>query len=66
MAHFKDPIVRLPSVVVAGGGTSPGSGFPTILESVRITTDLLCPAHALPGEAPGVLPVSTFAAGDAA
>lgn len=48
---------------LAGGGTSPGSGFPTILESARITTDLLCQAHGLPGEAPGVLPVSAFADG---
>src|SRR6185369_7741904 len=41
---------RLPSphnVYLAGGGTNPGSGLPTILESGRIVTRLLCEEHGI-------------------
>ena len=39
---------RLPSpdnVFLTGGGTSPGSGLPTILESARIASRLVCERH---------------------
>jgi phytoene desaturase len=39
---------RLPepeNVFLTGAGTSPGSGIPTILESARIATRLLCQEH---------------------
>jgi phytoene desaturase len=42
---------RLPSpdnVFLTGGGTSPGSGLPTILESARIASRLVCERHELP------------------
>jgi phytoene desaturase len=42
---------RLPdpdNVFLTGAGTSPGSGIPTILESARITTRLLCEEHGIP------------------
>jgi phytoene desaturase len=41
---------RLPSpdnVFLTGGGTSPGSGLPTILESARIATRLVCERHGM-------------------
>jgi phytoene desaturase len=42
---------QLPSpsnVFLTGGGTSPGSGLPTILESARIAARLLCERHGVP------------------
>jgi phytoene desaturase len=33
------------NVLLAGGATSPGSGLPTILESARIATRLICERH---------------------
>lgn len=45
------PPNRLPSpdnVFLAGAGTSPGSGLPTVLESARIASRLLCERHGLP------------------
>jgi phytoene desaturase len=50
---------RLPSprnVYLAGGGTNPGSGLPTILESGRIVTRLLCEHHGIPFPASLPLP----------
>jgi phytoene desaturase len=41
---------HLPSprnVYLAGGGTNPGSGLPTILESGRIVARLLCEEHGI-------------------
>lgn len=35
---------------LVGGGTHPGSGLPTILESARITSDLLCKKAGVPAE----------------
>lgn len=46
---------------LAGGGTSPGSGFPTILESARITSNLICQAYGRPTVAPQPLPTASFA-----
>ena len=51
---------------LAGGGTSPGSGFPTILESARITSNLLCAAHGLPIAPPEALPHNVFSGGASA
>ena len=45
---------------LAGGGTSPGSGFPTILESARITSNLLCQSYGLPLYVADPLPQHTF------
>jgi phytoene desaturase len=42
---------QLPSpsnVFLTGGGTSPGSGLPTILESARIASRLVCERHGVP------------------
>lgn len=50
---------------LAGGGTSPGSGFPTILESARITSNLICQAYGLPTVAPEALPPTAFLNSDA-
>ncbi len=41
-------IARLENAYLAGGGTSPGSGLPTILESGRIASDLICARHGIP------------------
>lgn len=49
---------RLPSprnVLLVGGGTNPGSGLPTILESGRIAARLLCEEHGI--EFPASLPL---------
>jgi phytoene desaturase len=41
---------------LVGGGTSPGSGLPTILESGRITANLLCQRHGMTTTPPRALP----------
>ena len=41
---------------LVGGGTHPGSGLPTIYESARITSDLLCKHHGVSFEPPPPLP----------
>jgi phytoene desaturase len=33
---------------LVGGGTHPGSGLPTIYESARISSNLLCKKHGVP------------------
>jgi phytoene desaturase len=45
---------------LAGGGTHPGSGLPTIYESGRISANLICKAHGVPFEPPAPLPEPTF------
>lgn len=40
---------------LVGGGTHPGSGLPTIYESARISSNLLCRAHGVPFQAPTTL-----------
>jgi phytoene desaturase len=50
---------RLPSpsnVYLAGGGTNPGSGLPTILESGRIAARLICEDHGIPFPASRPIP----------
>jgi phytoene desaturase len=37
---------------LVGGGTHPGSGLPTILESARISSNLLCEQYRIPYSAP--------------
>lgn len=54
---------RLPwphNVYLAGAATSPGSGLPTILESARISTRLLCARHRVPFPASNPLPPPRF------
>ena len=41
---------------LAGGGTHPGSGLPTIYESARISANLLCKKHGVAFTPPGPLP----------
>jgi phytoene desaturase len=41
---------------LAGGGTHPGSGLPTIYESARISANLLCEKHGVAFTPPGPLP----------
>ena len=41
---------------IAGGGTHPGSGLPTIYESARISANLLCEKHGVAFTPPGPLP----------
>jgi len=41
---------------IVGGGTNPGSGMPTIFESGRITSDLICQKYGVETEAPRSLP----------
>jgi phytoene desaturase len=41
---------------IAGGGTNPGSGMPTIYESGRIAADLICRKHGIPTVPPKPLP----------
>jgi len=41
---------------LAGGGTHPGSGLPTIYESARISANLLCKKHGVAFAPPGPLP----------
>jgi len=36
------------NLYLVGGGTHPGSGLPTIYESARISSNLLCDSHGLP------------------
>ena len=36
------------NLYLVGGGTHPGSGLPTIYESGRISSNLLCDSHGLP------------------
>jgi len=40
---------------LVGGGTHPGSGLPTIYESARISSNLLCQARKVAFEPPGGL-----------
>lgn len=40
---------------LVGGGTHPGSGLPTIYESARITSNLLCREHGVPFSEPSFL-----------
>lgn len=40
---------------LVGGGTHPGSGLPTIYESARITSNLLCREHGVPFREPTFL-----------
>jgi phytoene desaturase len=50
---------RLPSpsnVYITGAGTNPGSGVPTILESARIASRLLCESRGISFPAPRPLP----------
>ncbi len=44
---------------LAGGGTHPGSGLPTIYESARISANLLCEKHGVPFSPPSALPSKT-------
>jgi phytoene desaturase len=64
-AHSIDQLLafRLPNqlphprnVFLTGGGTNPGSGLPTILESARLVTRLLCERHRVPFPASRPLP----------
>jgi phytoene desaturase len=41
---------------LAGGGTHPGSGLPTIYESARISANMLCKKHGVAFTPPGPLP----------
>lgn len=42
---------------LVGGGTHPGSGLPTIYESARITSDLICNSCGVSFEPPPPLPI---------
>ncbi len=44
---------------LAGGGTHPGSGLPTIYESARISANLLCKKYGVPFNPPSPLPSKT-------
>ena len=44
---------------LAGGGTHPGSGLPTIYESARISANLLCKKYGVPFKPPGTMPTKT-------
>jgi len=44
---------------LAGGGTHPGSGLPTIYESARISANLICKKHGIAFNPPGPLPTKT-------
>jgi phytoene desaturase len=37
---------------LVGGGTHPGSGLPTIFESARISSNLICQSYRIPHPAP--------------
>jgi phytoene desaturase len=37
---------------LVGGGTHPGSGLPTIFESARISSNLICSQYRIPYNAP--------------
>jgi phytoene desaturase len=39
---------------LAGGGTHPGSGLPTIFESGRISANLICRSYGIPFASPGL------------
>jgi phytoene desaturase len=39
---------ELGNCYLVGGGTHPGSGLPTILESARISANLICRKHNVP------------------
>ena len=43
------------NLYLVGGGTHPGSGLPTIYESARISSNLLCRKHSIPFAAPSEL-----------
>lgn len=69
-AHRIDQLLalRLPNqlpwpqnVMLAGGATSPGSGLPTILESARISSRLICERNDQPFPPSRPLPQPTFA-----
>ncbi len=46
---------ELDGVYLVGGGTHPGSGLPTIFESARISSNLLCRDMAVPFPSPAAL-----------
>ena len=64
---FRPPhrLKDLSNVYLAGGGTSPGSGLPTILESARIASDLICRKHGVETRPPLPLPEPRAHAGRA-
>jgi phytoene desaturase len=43
------------NVYLVGGGTHPGSGLPTIFESARISSNLICKQHEVPHPTPRLL-----------
>ena len=43
------------NVYLVGGGTHPGSGLPTIFESARISSNLICQQHEIPHPTPRLL-----------
>jgi phytoene desaturase len=43
---------ELDNCYLVGGGTHPGSGLPTILESARISSNLICERHRVPYRKP--------------
>lgn len=46
------------NLYLVGGGTHPGSGLPTIYESARISSNLLCDSHRVPFERVDLAPPS--------
>ena len=48
------------NLYLTGGGTHPGSGLPTIYESARISTNLLCKKHGIPFTSPAPLTEKTL------
>ncbi len=52
MLYFRprNKFEELDHCYLAGGGTHPGSGLPTIYESGRITANMICRAHGVPFE----------------
>jgi phytoene desaturase len=50
---------ELDNCYLAGGGTHPGSGLPTIYESARITSNLLCRREGIPFRTPSPLASKT-------
>jgi phytoene desaturase len=54
--RLPNQLPNLSNVFLTGGGTSPGSGLPTILESGRIAARLLCEQESVPFPASKPLP----------
>ena len=48
------------NIYLAGGGTHPGSGLPTIYESARISSNLICKEYGIPFSPPGPFPEKTL------